>query len=495
MPIGEASGESIDLTDSAPYNFKEFVPEGQTEQESTTGKNKYKGACEQGAFDVNGQPYDVASRLRSNDFSEILPNTNYVFSNTKNLLVDRIVYYDTNKTFIERGDYLNSSTFTTLNNNCKYIKMTFKEANNVNITPSDLINPQLEEGTTATEYEPYTGGIPGPNPSYQFPINKVTGDNIIYVNGKNLVRGKISGYAIDGEGVLRSNASYDMQIARVFKDETFTATTDDSQLVCGFYTNYPTTSSVSYNNARLVQASKTFVAPINGYVAFRTNANYKYAQLEPGNTTTTYQEPEQEQTVTISLGSIEMNGIEEYMDYIEGYTDYWKIVKKIKKTTLNLSDVSFANNVGYWGISDRALTTTENQFLYCDKLFFNGNYKSVQNAQNYMQDFQIAVNNNGTSKNIFIRNSTVSTKETFLTWINGLNATICYPLSTPEEIAITDTTLINQLNALAKLMSSKGVTLISQENNNLPFNLKVVYRKDLNIVLQNLEDRIKALEG
>ena len=50
-------------------------------------------------------------------------------------------------------------------------------------------------------------------------------------------------------------------------------------------------------------------------------------------------------------------------------------------------------------------------------------------------------------------------------------------------------------NEIQKLMSYKGVTHISQENDNLPFNLKVVYRKDLEMILTSLDNRIKELEN
>ena len=51
-----------------------------------------------------------------------------------------------------------------------------------NVQPSNGANVdytlkfQLEQGSTATDYEPYTGGEPAPNPNYEMPI-KNTGDN------------------------------------------------------------------------------------------------------------------------------------------------------------------------------------------------------------------------------------------------------------------------------------------------------------------------------
>ena len=46
--------------------------------------------------------------------------------------------------------------------------------------------PQLEVGSTYTEYEKYVGGIPSPNPEYPQDVNNVSGDNNVNIIGKNL---------------------------------------------------------------------------------------------------------------------------------------------------------------------------------------------------------------------------------------------------------------------------------------------------------------------
>ncbi len=51
-----------------------------------------------------------------------------------------------------------------------------------------FLNIQFEEGYTATEYEPYCGGIPSPNPDYPQPIRCVRAGTRIRCRGKNLLR-------------------------------------------------------------------------------------------------------------------------------------------------------------------------------------------------------------------------------------------------------------------------------------------------------------------
>jgi hypothetical protein len=66
---------------------------------------------------------------------------------------------------------------------------------------------------------------------------------------------------------------------------------------------------------------------------------------------------------------------------------------------------------------------------------------------------------------------TISTNYKSTTGNLTTGATVYYvnPESNPSGIEITDTTLINQLNALEQAMSYNNQTNISQENDNLPF--------------------------
>ena len=124
------------------------------------------------------------------------------------------------------------------------------------------IKPMLNTGSTAQTWEKYTGGIASPNPSYPQTIKSVTGNNNVVVSGKNLVYDKIEGYYVNNIGKFSVDSSYDMCIARVIQGETYAVKTDDEYLVCGFFTDEPTTSSVSYDNSRTVSNDRTFIAPI-----------------------------------------------------------------------------------------------------------------------------------------------------------------------------------------------------------------------------------------
>ena len=73
----------------------------------------------------------------------------------------------------------------TVASNCAYVRISFQKATAGTVTLSNL---QLEEGSTATTYEPYVGGTASPNPDYPQDVVVVTGTQKVKVNNKNLAK-------------------------------------------------------------------------------------------------------------------------------------------------------------------------------------------------------------------------------------------------------------------------------------------------------------------
>ena len=105
--------------------------------------------------------------------------------------------------------------------------------------------------------------------------------------GKNLAFKKIDNATISNDGSILAS-TFAMWCAKVIKNVTYTITSDEL-FVGGFFYDEPVIGSVSYNNSRDVDTPKTFVAPIDGYVAFRSSANYATGQIEFGSQATTYE--------------------------------------------------------------------------------------------------------------------------------------------------------------------------------------------------------------
>ena len=157
--------------------------------------------------------------------------------------------------------------------------------------------------------EPIQSGTGTPSPSNPRPIS---GTSVLNVEqaGKNLVESKLEHCGIGAVGVLvvSSSQPYDMQIAKVKSGATYTITTDENTLVGGFFTSYPVNGSTTYDGQRVVQSSKTFTAPIDGYFAFRTSFGYATAQLEVGSTSTEYTPYVESTTTPIALGQTVYGG-------------------------------------------------------------------------------------------------------------------------------------------------------------------------------------------
>lgn len=66
-------------------------------------------------------------------------------------------------------------------------------------------------------------------------------------------------------------------------------------------------------------------------------------------------------------------------------------------------------------------------------------------------------------------------------WLSNNNVTLYYVLATPTETEITNTTLIEQLEAISKAKSVKDKTYITQTNEELPFILDVEAIKEYSV--------------
>lgn len=100
----------------------------------------------------------------------------------------------------ETGNYQELRTAT---GDTEYGNIFIQVANGQNVNTT--IYPQIEEGNTATSYEPYTGGQPSPNPEFSQEIKNVSGENEIIVTGKNKYDNSIAGISI--AGTMISNLS------------------------------------------------------------------------------------------------------------------------------------------------------------------------------------------------------------------------------------------------------------------------------------------------
>ena len=198
---GTASGETIDISDSANMRFKQFDISGKTEQAQYSGKNLLPYNNVNFASDnttwffldgaVGASGTNIGSK--TNIKSQVENGSSYTFS--YNILkapgTFQLVYED------EQGigtmpSGTGNHSYTFISDRDGYIVPRLRVTSGTDV---EITKIQLEKGTTATDYEPYTGGQASPNPDYPQEIHNVTGKNEIVIDNGNLfINGNIENY-------------------------------------------------------------------------------------------------------------------------------------------------------------------------------------------------------------------------------------------------------------------------------------------------------------
>lgn len=158
----------------------------------TMGKNLLNPASlKQGGINgITGADTSLSTRVRSDGFIPVSKGEALTLSAED---VQGIIFiYDEDGNFVtNEGVYgwRNLPITQTFNAN-RLVRVTFKSTDNETITPEDVINPQLEKGSTATDYEPFT--------------NTVYGGTVYPLDGRMLVEWKT--HTFDGsENISKSS--------------------------------------------------------------------------------------------------------------------------------------------------------------------------------------------------------------------------------------------------------------------------------------------------
>ena len=195
------SGEGTEATiDDTSESILKLGLSGNTYQDSTTGKNLFArlndgtytiygvtAKVENGIITLNGTSNGEGYYPFVSGLSDLLNGTYTLSINNSGSVSGgnlAIIVASGSTYLITRNQTANSITSTLSN---KTISSYGLYMNNGLTFTNFVIKPQLEDGSTATDYEPYTGGIASPNPDYPQDIEVVTGDNEIVITGKNLL--------------------------------------------------------------------------------------------------------------------------------------------------------------------------------------------------------------------------------------------------------------------------------------------------------------------
>lgn len=172
---------------------------GNTEQKQLSGKNLWGGFSysrtasgvthiynKDGTFTINGTAtVDSDSLMSSAAISEgiykTFPAGTYTISGGTSEVLLYVVRTNGN-TIANTSSTTFTKSFTLTEETDLFIRSRVNEGVTVN---NATVYCMVESGSASTEYEPYCGGQPSPNPDYPQEIKVVTGNNVIKNVGKN----------------------------------------------------------------------------------------------------------------------------------------------------------------------------------------------------------------------------------------------------------------------------------------------------------------------
>lgn len=383
------------------------------------GKNKVdNSAIEVGYYTESGQ-HSLSTDYRTSALTPAKPNTAYSTSifakNTKERVGGLVATcWDANESIL--GQYT-VSPFTTPANTA-YVRVRNFQAATSYVT-SDNFLYQLEEGSSATAYSPYS--------------------NICPITGHDEVRVTRTGINVWDEewelgGINNQNGTLWTATDRI-RSKNF--------IPCLPNTDYYLKCPQMVSAVVFYDADNTFISALAnfaGNATFTTPSNAKYIMfgvagaygpaynndisINYPSTATSY-EPYQGSTYTTSLGQTVYGGT---LDVVSG-----KLVVEWGRTTV--SNCSWVYEGGYSRfatptIKDIKLTTGPRlTTMYCSQYQCIDDGRAIGNAPAY------AIYAGGVNKDVFIKDARYTSAQDFKT--NEGDTEIVYPLQTPIEVDLT----------------------------------------------------------
>lgn len=544
-----ASGEDIHVTDSANAKVREFALFGKAKQESTTGKNLLENTAT--TKTVNGVTFTVNSDGSVTANGTATDRANFDIFTNKNALIP-IGNYIVNG--CPKGGSLSSYRFQIYNKTTSSGANDYGDGVELNISNlTDEITPQITiyGGYTANNltfypmlrlasiedstYEPYTGGIPSPNPDYpqEIEVAGSSGSVVVTSCGKNLtgeiledvnvgetiiingvefkinndksvnVRGFSTGMAqihydfisdFTGIVVLTGSSSSKCHIypwdvernARPYTDETKTALQTNNQSVekkeLYFWVEkgkrYQTNARVNGAN---IEVNET-VYPLlrkcdeNGNpIGDDTYEPYK-------STTSTFSTPNGFPGIPVNSDGnyTDSNGQQRICDEIVKYADgSGEYVQRVSPFTLDGSETwsksALAENVFYTMAKFVDGMITNDIFIISDRYISSTNY--IGNMPDKVIRYGIS-GGETPMPIVYIKDSSFSTVEELQTALTENNVKGYYPLATPIRTPLT----AEEIAEIEKLHTFYSVTNISNDSD---CGMEVTYLADSKIYIDN----------
>lgn len=495
----EVEGQDIEINDGNSEIPAKITLYGNTYQHTTSGKNllDISDVGTTGMIKNNGDGSITLNGTGGGGVSFTLTKPFVLKANTTYTLSVSETYNASSATFILRNGNTNVMQ---VRYSVGYVTYTPTEDVTINtirifLAAATFNNytfyPQLEIGSEATEFEPYTNGA-SPNPDYPQYIQVVTGLNTININedeyevnlGKNLFDDTIVQGVVGNTGVNNvPNRIRNTKFINVNSGQTyslsFETTNGINQYNISYFTNasFPRTSETGWINTSFTIPSGINYIMITFSKSSGTNiipTDISNVQLEKGSQVTSY---------SPYKTPIELCKINDNQDYIYKDNNKWFLHKEIGKIILDGNE--------QWGINGTRFSLTLTGYgngakpILCTHFIPTDDWE-YHNTQNYT--IIVFKNEQWANARLSINDSDFSTINDFKNWLSTNNVIVYFPLAKPTNTEITNQTLINELNALENITLLNGHNTISCANEFKPY-LKLNYTIKNNFKIWSLKTK------
>ena len=514
------------LADSDNGKITDMVLYGRSEQKQYSGKNLVKATLESTTKNGitctnNGDgTYTLNGTANGGDDTTVSFNVGHMIAKSGKYIVVGCPKGGSSEKYnlrigkdnIPWGTYVNSD----LGNGCLInvtdntpitLNLMIKDGytcNNVIFKPM-IVDASLYPDTAYDDFEPYTGGIPSPNPDYPQEIKSVVNPTV-KVCGKNLLEdgslksdnnGKIEYISA---GKIKVTSSISAWYAAITNTLKLTPNTNYVlSAKCDSSNGNITCNSVSITGAYIKCA---FLTDSDGLATISIRCRYESAesrfvysdlQLEKGSTATAY-EPYTEQTVALpytlnaipvsSGGNVTIDGQQYIADYVD--VERGKLVRMVANNRLLSSYNWNTANEYYWGsvsatTNGKTPITADNskKMCACKYLFASSTHDVMAKKSG------IAINN---IKQVVIGLNYFASVDDLKTFLANNDVRLVYPLEIPEEIDLTKEE-ITAFKALATYYPTTNISVNSDElDGYTAFNYPISMANGWNYVKKQLND-------
>lgn len=495
----KASGSNIHIINALNWPVQDIVVGGgEVTQVTTTGKNLYDGTDEQIIISAEKT---LRYGFEFNQIGTFTLSAKLKVSSKKGAYKIK-----TDDTYSNYTEFTEGFTFTLASNQTLLVY-----EGDVNYKFSDIFEEiQIEQGSIATDYEPYTGGQASPSPDYPQEMVDTTGTQEVVVSNKNFFDyTKHSALALDSNGMIVAT-----------KQDTSDSGTDyclegNTQYTISLRNSEYALNGGGYSvriNGSFVNTQSngryTFTTPEDGIVSIKIGSdtyahigNYpKYIQINKGAIADYISH--KGASVTLHLGDIYLGNLNGKSNDIRRINDKWYWHKEWTRGILDGTETwSIQNNIFVTTLADlyQPYTYRNGIAILCDKCRSTTMRPRGEVANGYIAKVQHA-----TGLQIGINDTSVGTVADWQTKLINNPLNIAYWLNEPTDIEITEENYPELYADLAelekKLQTYRGGTIITvtSESGN-PAELEITYLKDdrveTNQTLADMQAQILALAG